>query len=107
VRLDEDRYLRDHTLGRDVSTLDPGLAGLPVMPLTMSMEMLAEAATALVPGKRLIGMRDVRAYRWMAMEGETLTVRLVATAQDDGREVAVQAFEGEAPASGPAPTPIV
>ena len=108
VRLDEDRYLRDHTLGRDVSTLDPGLAGLPVMPLTMSMEMLAEAAVALVPGRRLIGMRDVRAYRWMAMEGEALTVRLVATAQgDDGREVAVQAFEGEAPAAGPAPTPIV
>jgi 4'-phosphopantetheinyl transferase EntD len=108
IRLNEDRFLRDHTLGRDVSTLDPGLAGLPVMPLTMSMEMLAEAATALVPGRRLIGMRDVRAYRWMAIEGETLTVRLVATAQgNEGREVAVQAFEGEAPAGGPPPTPLV
>jgi acyl carrier protein len=104
VRLDEDRFLGDHTLGRDVSTLDPGLAGLPVMPLTMSMEMLAEAAVALVPGRRLVGMRDVRAHRWMALEGNKLTVRLVATARDvDRREVFVQAFEGEAPAAGASP----
>jgi phosphopantetheinyl transferase len=43
----------------------------------------------------------------MAMEAETLAVRLVATAGEDGREVTVQAFDGEAPAGGPAPTPIV
>jgi phosphopantetheinyl transferase/acyl carrier protein len=108
VGLEEDRFLRDHILGRDHSTLTGALSGLPVMPLTMSMEVLAEAAATLVPGRRLVGMRDVRAYRWMALEGEKLTLRVVASAKPDtdGREVWVQAFDADAP-GGAAPTPIV
>jgi acyl transferase domain-containing protein/phosphopantetheinyl transferase/acyl carrier protein len=107
IRLEEDRYLRDHTLGRNVSSTDPGLAGLPVMPLTMSMEILAEAAVALVPGRRLIGMKDVRAYRWLSLEGDSLTVKIAATVRpgSDGREVSVQVFEadGAAPSAGTPP----
>jgi acyl carrier protein len=78
INLDEDLFLRDHTLGRQVSVTDPELMGLPVMPLTMSMEILAEAAAVLVPDLHLIGMRNVRAYRWIALEGERLTLRLAA-----------------------------
>ncbi|PYP99452.1 MAG: hypothetical protein DMF82_24840 [Acidobacteria bacterium] len=105
VRLEEDRYLRDHTLGRDISAAEPDLAALPVMPLTMSMEMLAEAAVALVPGRRLVGMRDVRAHRWLALEGETLALRIVATARAgaEDREVAVQIFEGADASASAAP----
>jgi phosphopantetheinyl transferase/acyl carrier protein len=107
IRLDEDRFLRDHTLGRDVSSVDLSLAGLPVMPMTMSMEILAEAAVALVPGLRLVGMRDVRAYRWMSLEGETLSLRTVATVRPgtEGREVSVQVFE--AGPDGAATTPAI
>jgi phosphopantetheinyl transferase/acyl carrier protein len=107
VRLEEDRFLRDHILGRDISMLDRDLPGLPVMPLTMSMEMLGEAAAALVPGRRLVGMRDVRAYRWMALDGEKLTVKLVATAKPDTNEVSVQIFEADAAPAAVAPTPLV
>ena len=46
----EDRYLLDHTLGRTVSRTDPGLFALALMPLAMSLEILAEAAACLVPG---------------------------------------------------------
>ena len=98
--LEEDRFLRDHILGREVSTLDPGLAGLPVMPMTMSMEILAEAAAALAPGRRVVGMRDVRAYRWMALEGETLTLKIVANAKVGTDEVAVQVFDADAAPRG-------
>ncbi|WZO99324.1 beta-ketoacyl synthase N-terminal-like domain-containing protein [Isosphaeraceae bacterium EP7] len=60
-----DLALRDHTLGREISRHDPDLLALPVMPLTMSMEILAEAAAALMPGRTVTGLRDVRAHRWI------------------------------------------
>ncbi|AMV36069.1 type I polyketide synthase [Planctomyces sp. SH-PL62] len=63
-----DVYLRDHTLGRDVSRADPDLLALPVMPLTMSMEILAEAASFLAPGRTVVGFRNLRAFRWIAFD---------------------------------------
>ncbi|HTB17292.1 MAG TPA: beta-ketoacyl synthase N-terminal-like domain-containing protein [Bryobacteraceae bacterium] len=60
--------LVDHTLGRNVSLDDPSLLALPVFPLTFTMEVLAEAGATLAPGKKLVGMRDVRASRWVALE---------------------------------------
>ncbi len=80
LHLDEDLFLRDHALGRRVSLSDPKLTGLPVVPLTMGMEMLAEAALALAtPGQSVVvGMRDVRAYRWMMLDGEELSLTLSA-----------------------------
>jgi acyl transferase domain-containing protein/phosphopantetheinyl transferase len=108
IRLEEDVYLRDHTLGRGVSTADPALAALPVMPLTMSMEILAEAAVALTPGRRLIGMRDVRAYRWLSLDADRLLLRVAATARpgSDG-EVSVQVHEAAGPDGAPSGPPIV
>jgi acyl transferase domain-containing protein/phosphopantetheinyl transferase len=77
----EDLFLQDHTLGGRVSAGDPALRALPVMPLTMSMEMLAQAAAVLEPGRPVIGMRDVRGHRWMAFDHGRLTLRLVARRQ--------------------------
>ena len=98
VTLDEALFLRDHTLGRQISVTDPALTGLPVMPLTMSMEMLAEAAAVLMPDQHLVGMRHVRAYRWMTLEDDKLTVRLVAKRHPGAavNEVVVQLFEADA-----------
>ena len=109
VRLEEDVYLRDHTLGRNVSSADPALAALPVMPLTMSMEILAEAAVALVPGRRLIGMRDVRAYRWLSLEGEKLALKVSATARPgaEDSEVSVQIFEADGRDAAASSPPVV
>jgi hypothetical protein len=60
---EEDRFLLDHTLGGRVSVTDPTLTALPVMPFTMTLEMAAEAAALLEPGRRLVGMRDARPRR--------------------------------------------
>lgn len=74
----EDLFLRDHTLGRDVSSSDPSLLGLAVMPLTMSLEIIAEAAKALEPSCLVVGLRDIRAHRWIAFDDEPQTLRVVA-----------------------------
>ena len=108
ISLDRYPFLRDHTLGRRVSLTDPELMGLPVMPLTMSMEMLAEAASLLMPDKVVVGMRDVRASRWIALEDGPLTLNITARRESsragDG-EIHVQILEADAQAA-PA-TPIV
>ncbi|HEV7859848.1 MAG TPA: beta-ketoacyl synthase N-terminal-like domain-containing protein [Pyrinomonadaceae bacterium] len=100
IDVKEDTFLLDHTLGRRVSLVDEELTGLPVVPLTMSMEMMAEAASVLLPGKRLIGMREVRAYRWIALDHESLTLQLIARRQPSAsgahEEVLVQIKEMDA-----------
>ncbi len=74
----------DHTLGRDVSKEDPSLLGLPVVPLTVTMEMLAEAGSLLAPGKVCTGMRDIRAARWVTIEQPGYTVELTAKQKAPG-----------------------
>ncbi|HWF26755.1 MAG TPA: acyltransferase domain-containing protein, partial [Solirubrobacteraceae bacterium] len=76
--LDEDLYLRHHTLGRAVSRTDPGLTALALMPLAMSIEILAEAGACLVPGLVVTGLREVRGHRWLAVGEEPATVEVHA-----------------------------
>jgi acyl transferase domain-containing protein/phosphopantetheinyl transferase (holo-ACP synthase) len=82
----EDRYLLAHTLGRAVSRTDPDLHALALMPLAMSLEILAEAAAALVVEGSVVGLRDVRAHRWLAWgeEPRTLEVHARLLASKDG-----------------------
>ena len=66
-RLDlaEDRYLLDHLFV--FAPCKPARDCLPVLPMTMSMEFVAEAAALLSPGLGLIGFEDVRALRWIGL----------------------------------------
>ena len=100
--LDRDLFLRDHALGRSVSLDDPELRGLPVMPLTMSMEILAEAASHLVTGKRLVRMQDVRAHRWIALDDGRTTIRIEAIKRRSvpGTAFDVQIFEEDTGVAG-------
>jgi len=68
----------DHALGRDVSTEDPSLLGLTLVPLTVTMEMLAEGGALLEPNKVLAGMRDIRASRWITLEKPDYTIEATA-----------------------------
>jgi acyl transferase domain-containing protein/phosphopantetheinyl transferase (holo-ACP synthase) len=76
--LDHDLYLRHHTLGRAVSRTDPELTALAVVPLAISIEMLAEAGACLLPDLVVTGLRDVRAARWLAVGERPTTVQLHA-----------------------------
>ena len=71
-------YLRDHCFGRNISRLDPGLAGLAVVPLTFSIEALAEAAAALRPELRVVAVTELRASRWLALDGAPLELEIEA-----------------------------
>ena len=88
--LEQDLFLLDHTLGRELSVADPDLQGLPIMPLTMSMEMLAEAGAVLFPDRVLTGMRDLRAYRWITLEHGTCLLELEAERRDDTARVTLR-----------------
>jgi acyl transferase domain-containing protein/phosphopantetheinyl transferase len=94
-----DRYLLDHTLGGTVSRSDPELSALALMPLAMSIEILAEAAACLVPELDVVGLRDVRANRWLAWDGasETLEVSATRTSHDQVR-AELRRVEEQAPA---------
>ena len=103
--LAEDLFLHDHALGRRLAVTMPELKGLPVVPMTMGMEMLAEAALALVndDASKVVGMRDVRAYRWMMLDGDdrlSLTISAKRAQGSVGESVHVEV-------SGPEGTPIV
>ncbi|HUJ78997.1 MAG TPA: beta-ketoacyl synthase N-terminal-like domain-containing protein [Nitrospiria bacterium] len=91
----EDIYLLHHTLGGSVSMTDQALTALPVMPLTMTMEIMAQAAAALAPGLHLIRMREIRAYRWITFDRPPVTLLTTAVTQSDagGASISVQVRE--------------
>ncbi len=84
----EDRYLLDHTLGRTVSRSDPALHALALMPLAMSVEILAEGASCLLPDLTVTGLRELRAHRWLAFAEapKTLEVAVRRLAAEGGCE---------------------
>jgi hypothetical protein len=67
-RLDRDLYLRDHTLGRNVSATDSTLGGLAIVPFTITLELMAEAASLLAPSQTVAGVRALRQHRWIAVK---------------------------------------
>jgi len=68
-RLDlrEDRYAGEHTIGgREISRVNPQQVGLPVMPMTFTLETMAQNALHLFPGMCVRSIRGVRLQRWLA-----------------------------------------
>jgi phosphopantetheinyl transferase len=101
---EEDILFRDHTLGRDVSLADPDLMGFPVVPLTISMEILAEVAALLQPGKVLVGMRNIRAHSWLMLEEQGMTIQVsasLAAGQSGKVQVAIRELRPNNQGTGP------
>lgn len=72
--LSEDLYANEHTVGGlDISRLNPKQRGLPVMPMTFILEMMAETAARLVPGHVVIAARDVQLQKWLAFDEESVS----------------------------------
>jgi acyl transferase domain-containing protein len=91
LTLAEHRYLADH-LFVNARPEKPVEACLPVMPMTMALEMLAETAACLAPGLGLVGFERVRALRWIGFEdSDRLVVRLAAkVARQEAGQVVVE-----------------
>ncbi|RIK47375.1 MAG: hypothetical protein DCC57_14580 [Chloroflexi bacterium] len=107
--LADDLFLHDHTLGRAIAAQDPALLALPIVPLTVSMEILAEAAAYLRPDLRFVEMRGVRAYRWILLEAPPVRLRISARRVEDGPAPAfhVSLTEAGPPAAEAHARPIV
>jgi acyl transferase domain-containing protein len=90
-RLDVEReaFLLDHTLGGTVSA-DPRLRALPVFPLAMSLEMMAQAARLVRPEGRLVEIRNLRVQRWLPFERPSVDVVLTAAPTALEREIEVR-----------------
>jgi phosphopantetheinyl transferase len=90
-----DRFLCDHTFGSAPSESDPGLLGLPVVPFTISMELIAEAAQALDGGRRrAVGLRRLRGHRWLALDTGELDLTIEAELSPDAGEATVRVLAG-------------
>ena len=62
LALAEDLYLADHHFVH-ASGIKPLSACFPVLPMTMSLEVMAETAACLAPGCGLLGLEQVSAAR--------------------------------------------
>jgi malonyl CoA-acyl carrier protein transacylase/4'-phosphopantetheinyl transferase EntD/acyl carrier protein len=96
--LREDVLLLDHALGAAVSDADADLHALVVLPLTLSIECLAQTAALLAPGCRVAQVRNVRARRWLPFIDPTLEVRVTATVDGTPGTTEVRASLTEHPA---------
>jgi acyl transferase domain-containing protein len=78
-------FLADHTFfGQKISKEDPELRALPVMPMVMTLELMAEGAIALFPNASVSAIRDVRALGWLTCAGHSRRLRIEAHAEHDG-----------------------
>ncbi|HET8948512.1 MAG TPA: 4'-phosphopantetheinyl transferase superfamily protein, partial [Candidatus Polarisedimenticolia bacterium] len=88
-------FLLDHTFfGRGVSQADPALTPLPIVPLALTLELLAEAAAMLDPENRVTAVGDIRVSRWLALDTPTRRVRVEAALEHPGR-IRATAYEGD------------
>jgi acyl transferase domain-containing protein/phosphopantetheinyl transferase len=96
--MEHDIFIHDHTLGGPAHDRHPDLSPLPVIPFTISMEILAEAAACLFDGtQRVTGIYNVRSYRWLALEQGQLALGILAKLQSQPAaetwDVHVQLFQ--------------
>ena len=83
LSLDTMPYLADHCLVRQPAEWPEAADRYPVVPLTTMLELMREAAHDLVPGRTVVGVRDVRALRFLAV-APPVTVTVTAALDADG-----------------------
>ncbi len=110
IHFGEDLYLNDHRFGIVLSADDPSVGGLPVVPLTVSIEIMAEVATLLRPGLLVVGVREVVASKWIDIEkhGASVTLEVLAKARPGENTVQVEvrdraAYRADKPMMRPSP----
>lgn len=100
LNIEHDLHLADHCFVH-APGVKPQAACFPVLPMTVSLEAMAETAACLAPGQGLIGFKAVTARRWIALDdGGALTLRIDGRVVDRGAEtgqtrVAVRIFTGD------------
>jgi acyl transferase domain-containing protein/phosphopantetheinyl transferase (holo-ACP synthase) len=82
----------------------------PVVPMTMNVAMMIDAARRLAPDKVAIALEDVRAYRWLAV-APAVDVEITARASGDRVDVEIPGYARAtvvlADRYPPAPAPVL
>ncbi len=87
IDLEHDIFLQDHVFGGELSQYQPQLKPLSVIPLTFSMEIIAEAASYLLgETKTVISLHNLRAYRWLTLDQGEIKLRSQAQLQQSLQE---------------------
>ncbi|MDQ3901790.1 MAG: polyketide synthase dehydratase domain-containing protein, partial [Actinomycetota bacterium] len=87
MSLDTMPYLVDHCLFPQPPGWPEAADRYPVVPMTTTLELMAQAARDLVPGRTIVGIKNIRALRFLPVE-PPVTVMIEATVDGD-RNVAV------------------
>ena len=77
-----DNFLRSHVLSGAVSEVDPELSGLACVPLMVSVEIMAEACSLLAGAREVRVIENVRAFDWIALDDETVSLDVRAEVVD-------------------------
>jgi len=100
--LDEDIFLRDHTLGGAISRDNPRLHALAVMPFAMSLEIMAKAAAELFPDMSVSGFRAVKSLNWIIFPSRRVALTVMGEKTGEGDQALVRLFIGAEQSGQPA-----
>lgn len=94
------RYLQDHVLSGPIG-LGDDLFGLPCVPLMCSLEIMAEAAAALLGRNDLTVIERVLGERWIALEADETSLSVTADVLEETNAVhVVITYQNQRAASG-------
>lgn len=65
--VDTDPYLLDHCLFAQPDHVEDARLRHPVVPMTMNIRMMMDAAASLVPERMVVAVEDVRAWHWLVV----------------------------------------
>ena len=82
----DDNFLRSHVLSGRVSE-SAELSGLACVPLMVSVELMAEACSLLAGSGAVQVIENVRAFDWIALDDEALTLEVHAEVVDAERSL--------------------
>jgi len=80
LALDKLPFLRDESFGTTrVSAVNASLRGYTVLNLPAALELMAETASRLAPGKSLFQALNLRALQWIGFDYNDITLSITAT----------------------------
>ncbi len=84
MQLAYDHYASHHTVGgRKLSRVNPDQHGLPIVPMTFTVEMMAECGELVFPELQVLRVENIQMMRWLAVYAERPhTLEITATALD-------------------------
>jgi acyl transferase domain-containing protein len=86
LNLASDLFLKDHAFIPCPNEIKSPEEKLPTLPMAVAVEIIAEAAQTLVPGKMVRGLKEISNKRWIGLSENQLEKTIVITAEVAGSD---------------------